>query len=50
MTELDLNPRRARIECILHQFLHHRCRSLDDLARGDLVGDPVVENADFGHA
>ncbi len=47
--ELDLDTRGAGVERVLHQLLDHRGRALDDLARGDLVGDPVGKDADGGH-
>ena len=33
----DLDARRAGIERVLDQFLHHARRTLDDFAGGDLV-------------
>jgi hypothetical protein len=50
VTKLHFDPRRAGIERIFHELLHHRSRPLDDLASGDLIGDPVRKDADFGHA
>ncbi len=38
----------AGIERVLDQFLHHACRTLDDLARGDAVDDGLGKLAD-GH-
>src|SRR6185436_10034511 len=50
VAKLHFDARGARIECIFHEFLHHRGRPLDHLTSGNLVGDPVGKNADFGHA
>jgi hypothetical protein len=41
--------RRARIERVFHQLLHHRGGPLDHLASGDLISDAVGEDADVGH-
>src|SRR2546422_4137303 len=45
---LDLDPDRARtgVERVLDQLLDDRRRSLDHLARGDLVGDLGCEHGD----
>ena len=45
----DHDPGRAGIERILQQLLDHRCRPVDDLAGGDLIGHLVGENADAAH-
>ena len=45
----DHDPGRAGIERILQQLLDHRCRAVDDLAGGDLIGHLVGENADAAH-
>ena len=44
LLQLDADPHRPRIQRILHQLLHNRCRSLDDLAGSDLIGDLIGEN------
>src|SRR5215472_5579742 len=44
----DLQPPGARIEGVLHKFLDHACRTLDDLPRGNAVDDGFAELAD-GH-
>ena len=49
---LQLHPHvpGAGIERVLHQLLHHRSGALDDLARGDLIGDGVRQDGDAaGH-
>ena len=38
LLKLNPDPRRARVEAVLDEFLDHRGRALDDLARGDLIG------------
>ena len=40
---LDPQPRGAGIDRVLDQLLHHRGRSLHDLARGDLIDQRVRE-------
>ena len=50
VAELDLHARRPGIEGVFQQLFHDRSRALDHLTSGNLVGDPVGENADFGHA
>lgn len=37
--DLDLDPRRTRVERVLHEFLDHAGGALDHLAGGDLVHD-----------
>ena len=37
--DVDANAAGARIERVLKQLFHHRCRTLHHLARGDLVGN-----------
>ena len=44
--ERDAHVPCAGVERVLHQLLHHRGRSLDDLARGDLIGDGVRQDGD----
>ena len=46
--QLDLDARRAGIERVLQQFLHHGRRTLDDFAGCDLVDQGVRELLD-GH-
>ena len=48
---LDLNshPRRACVERILQQLLHHRSGPLHHFAGGDLIGHLVGKNADASH-
>ncbi len=41
--------RSPRIQGVLHQFLHNRCRALDDLAGGNLIGDLLGEVVNDGH-
>ena len=41
VAEIDFHGGRARVEGILHHLLHHRRGPVDDLARGDLVGDDL---------
>ena len=45
----DHDAARAGVERILQQLLHHRCRPIDDLAGGDLVGHLVGEYVDAAH-
>jgi hypothetical protein len=45
----DIDRGRPRIEGVLHQLLHHRRRTLDDLSGGDLVGDGTRQNVDARH-
>ena len=42
--ESDLDERRAGVDGVLHQLLHHRGRTLDNLARGDLIGHGAGKN------
>ncbi|MNC95389.1 hypothetical protein D3C83_124970 [compost metagenome] len=49
---LQLHPDvgRPRVDRVLDQLLHHRRRTLDHLARGDLVGNIAGEDLDAsGH-
>jgi hypothetical protein len=39
--DINLNRPRARVNRVLDQLLSYRRRSLDDLARGDLVGKMI---------
>ena len=50
VAELDLDPRGPSVEGVFQQLLHHCSRALNHLTSGDLVGDSVGENTDFGHA
>ncbi|HPG16903.1 MAG TPA: hypothetical protein PK392_03695 [Opitutaceae bacterium] len=49
MAKLHFDARGAGIERVFHQLLHDRGGALHHLASGDLVGDPVGKDADFGH-
>ena len=42
VTEVDLHGTGAGVDGVLHHLLDHRCGTVDDLARSNLVGD------DFG--
>lgn len=42
----NIDPPRARIECVLDQFLHDGGRPLDDLARGDAINKDGIKAAD----
>ncbi len=44
----DVDPARAGVDRVLHQFLHHARRPLHHLAGGDAVDDLFGELAD-GH-
>ena len=46
---VDLDVRGAGIEAVFHQLAHDGRRPLHDLARGDLAGQRVGEDADFRH-
>src|ERR1051325_6129899 len=46
---IDMDAPRACIDRILDQLLDDRRRTLDDLARRDLVSQLIRENVDFGH-
>ena len=39
--QVDLDAARPRVNGVLHQFLDHGGRPLDNFARGDLVGDNI---------
>ena len=41
-----VDGRRAGVECVLDQLLHHRRRTLDDFTGRDLVGDGAGEDCD----
>ena len=41
MPKLDLDARGSGIERIFHQLLHHRRRTFNHLASGDLIGNTV---------
>ena len=47
--EVDVDLRRARVERVLEQLLQRRRRTLDDLARGDLVDEVVGQRLNPGH-
>ena len=42
VTEVDLHGTGTGVDGVLHHLLDHRCGTVDDLARSNLVGD------DFG--
>jgi len=44
--QVDVLAARAGVQRVLHQFLDHRRRPLDDLARGDLVDERLGQRAD----
>ena len=46
---VDNDAHRARINRILDQFLRDRSRALDNFAGGDLIGNVIGKNADYGH-
>ena len=46
--EFNANGAGARVERVFHQFLDDRCRPLDHLARGDLVGHRGRQDGDRG--
>ena len=46
---VDFDPRRQRIETVFQQLLDDTGRTLDDLARGDLVHDTGGQLVDAGH-
>jgi hypothetical protein len=39
-----VHARRAGVKRVLDQLLHHRCRPLHHLARGDLVGQRIRQD------
>ena len=39
----------VRIESVFHQLLHHRCRTFNDLSRGNLVADMIRQDFDDAH-
>ena len=45
-TDVDADPPGASVEGVFDQLLHHRCRALDHLARGDRVSDLGREHLD----
>ena len=45
--DVQLDPPRSRVDRVLDKLLGDRRRALDDLARGDLVGDVVGEDANL---
>ena len=44
--DVDLDARRAGVECVLDELLDHRGGPLDHLAGGDLVDELAGKNAD----
>ncbi len=49
LPKLHLHPSRPGVQTILQQLLHHRCRPLDHLARGDLIGKTIGQYANSAH-
>jgi len=49
VAEFDLDAGGPGVEGILDELLDNRSGALDHFAGGDLVGDPVREDADAGH-
>jgi len=47
--DLDVDPRRPRVEGVLHELLDRRSGPLDDLARGDSVDHGARQFVDTGH-
>ena len=47
--DVDANAAGARIQRVLQQLLHHRCRTLHHLARGDLVGNAFRQYVNLPH-
>jgi hypothetical protein len=47
--ERDGNRPRTRVQAVLQQLLHHRGRSLDDLAGRDLADQRIGKKVDRGH-
>ena len=45
----DLDPRRARIQSVLEQLLHHGRRPLHHFAGGDLVGNLLGKYVNAAH-
>ena len=41
VSEIDLHAAGSGIDRVLHHLLHHRGGPVDDLARGDLVGNDL---------
>jgi hypothetical protein len=41
VAEVDLHRSRPGVDGVLHHLLHHRGGPVDDLARGDLVGNDL---------
>ena len=48
--EVHRNRARARVEAVLEQLLQRGGRSIDDFARGDLVGEKLGQHLDRRHA
>ena len=47
--DYDGDLRGSRVDSVLHELLDHRCRALDDLARGYHVGDLRGKNFETAH-
>src|SRR6185437_14827954 len=47
--DLQLNARGTRIQRVLQQFLYHRRRTFNYLARSNLVGNSFGENMNTAH-
>src|SRR5690606_37180490 len=43
LLDIDVDTPGAGVQAVFQQFLGHRCRALDHLASGDLVGQPRAE-------
>ncbi|MCY1549519.1 hypothetical protein D9M68_856890 [compost metagenome] len=46
LLDIHLDAPGARVQAVLEQFLDHRSRPLDHLARGDLVGQARTQQLD----
>ena len=46
--ERDVDVRGAGVDGVLEQLLHHRCRALDNLPRGDRIRHHLREAMDAG--
>ena len=46
LLDLHVNAPGTGVQAVFQQFLGHRCRPLDDLARGNLVSQPRAEQLD----
>ena len=47
--DLDANAHGAGVERVLKEFLDDRCRPIDHLAGGDLIGNLIGKDADLAH-